>query len=286
MNYNNIFEIDIWSSFGCFSKPFSTSGGILSYLIPPKTSIIGIIGAILGYRFDKYENENGVKVYDIEKLNSIKISIQPLFDLKTKRVTFNKVSGTGIMNIHQDVLIKPYYKLFISFPHSLINEENLFFDRISKNETIFNLYMGRNEFPLNFQLVRTFDFESFILNDKNYSDFFNKGAKVYGSLNSKNIKSTELSSRNEDTPNINIDENSIEVIFENTGDFKLINSFFEYTINNYPIKRKHFNEFEYSKISFYSILNFDDCYFSSLEPKENSSIELSKIGDNKWISLL
>ena len=95
MNFSKVIEIDIWSSFGCFSKPDSTGGGRLTYLIPPKTAIIGIIGAILGYDFDKFEiNKNKIKIYEIEELYDIKISIQPLFDLKTKRVTFNRVNGT------------------------------------------------------------------------------------------------------------------------------------------------------------------------------------------------
>ena len=56
MKYLNVIEMDIWSSFGCFSKPFSTVGGVLSYLIPPKTSIIGMIGAVLGYEFNDSNN--------------------------------------------------------------------------------------------------------------------------------------------------------------------------------------------------------------------------------------
>ena len=106
MDYLNILELDIWSKFGCFSKPFSNSGGILTYLIPPKTSIIGMVGSVLGYPFDDFEiDENNSKVYNIEKFNDIKISVQPLFSLKTKRVTYNNVSGNGIKNIHNNFLI-------------------------------------------------------------------------------------------------------------------------------------------------------------------------------------
>ena len=83
MNYANVIEMDIWSNFGCFSKPFSNTGGILSYLIPPKTSVIGMIGAILGYEFD--DNDEGI--FSIEELFDIKLSILPLYDLKSKRDT-------------------------------------------------------------------------------------------------------------------------------------------------------------------------------------------------------
>ena len=133
MNFSKIIELDIWSKFGCFSKPFSNSGGILTYFIPPKTSIIGMIGSVLGYSFDDFEiGEDGTKIYSIERFNDIKISIQPLFSLKTKRVTYNNVSGNDIKNIHQDVLLNPHYKIYISFPDNLSEEEYLFLDRIKK----------------------------------------------------------------------------------------------------------------------------------------------------------
>ena len=54
MKFLNVIEFDIWSKFGCFSKPFSNSGGILTYFIPPKTSIMGMVGSVLGYSFDDF----------------------------------------------------------------------------------------------------------------------------------------------------------------------------------------------------------------------------------------
>lgn len=273
---SNIIELDIWSKFGCFSKPFSNSGGILTYFIPPKTSIMGMIGAVLGYRFDDFTlNENDEKVYTIEKLNDIKISVQPLFSLNTKRVTFNRVSNNGIMNIHQDVLINPYYKIYIKFSDNLSNEEELFIKRIKDNKSVFNLYMGRNEFLLNFELKNVIESESFELNNSNKIEFFNSNNEIYGSLNRKNISSTVLKSEQ-----LNIKRS---LFAKNTTKLE---SFFEYLISDYPIKREHFVDFTYSPISFYSTNKNEKCYFSDITLKENSSLELFKIGDKKWISLI
>ena len=188
-----IIELDIWSKFGCFSKPFSNSGGMLTYFIPPKTSIIGMIGAILGYKFDDYvTNDEGINTYSIEKLNEIKISIQPLFPLKTKRVTFNQVSNEGIQNIRQDILINPYYKLFIVFPKSLESEKNIFLERIKSQQSVFNLYMGKNEFMLNYNFINVYEYKTFKLDNSNKNSFFSSGNKIYGSLNRKNIKNAIL----------------------------------------------------------------------------------------------
>lgn len=276
MGFSNIIELDIWSKFGCFSKSFSNSGGILTYFIPPKTSIMGMIGSVLGYSFDEFElNDEGIKIYSIEKFNEIKVSIQPLFPLKTKRVTYNNVSGEGIKNIHQDVLLNPYYKIFISFPDSLKEDENLFLDRIKNQQSVYNLYMGKNEFLLNVELKNVFDYESFVVNNSNKNEFFSKN-KIYGSLNRKNIKSTILKSEK---------EKAKRTLFSRASTSKL-ESYYEYFIRDYPIKRENFVDFTYSPISFYAYPKEGDCYFSDLELKEDCEIELCKIGDNKWISLI
>ena len=280
--YSNIIEMDIWSSFGCFSKPFSNSGGLLTYLIPPKTSIIGIIGAILGYSVDDYKLlENNSKKFKIEELFDIKISIQPLFDLKTKKIIFNYNYGNGLSNIKQDVLIKPYYKLFISFPNNLKNEERIFLNRIKSHKTVFSLYMGRNEFFLNYEFKNIFDYNSFVLTFNNSNDFFNGNPRIYGTINRSIVKETVLKSDKD------ISENVFEgVIYSDLKFTKRLKPFYEYIINEFPIKRENFVNFQFNKVSFYSARTFDECYFSNIVLKEGYSMELCKIGDNKWIYLI
>lgn len=273
---SKIIELDIWSKFGCFSKPFSNSGGILTYFIPPKTSIIGMVGAILGYRFDDFTlNEDMDKVYTIEKLNDIKISVQPLFSLNTKRVTFNRVSGNVIMNIHQDVLINPYYKIYIKFPDNLKDEEELFIHRIKNNQSVFNIYMGKNEFLVNYELKNIIESENFVLDNSNRNEFFDYNNKIHGSLNRKNVKSTVLKSEK-----FNVKRSLFSKSTKN------LESYFEFLILDYPIKREHFVDFTYAQISFYAMNKNETCYFSDVTLQNDSSLELFKIGDKKWISLI
>lgn len=285
-----IIEIDIWSSFGCFSKHFSNTGGVLTHLIPPKTSIIGIIGAILGYEVNEYvDNDDGTKTYKIESLNNIKVSIYPLFEFKTKRVIFNLVSGTNldldIKNINQDVLISPKYKLFISFPSELEKVEECFLNRIKNNQTIFNLYMGRNEFPLNLKFVREINAEKHVFSTDNSDEL--KSIKVYGSLNRSSIKSLNLYYENNDSK---VESNALSLIssllISNSDDgVRHLKSFHEFTIKDYPIKRENFTDFSYSPISFYSSKKFGECFFSNLILKDGE-IELVNIGDDRWLSLI
>ncbi|OWT33623.1 CRISPR-associated protein Cas5 [Methanobrevibacter sp. 87.7] len=272
----NIIELDIWSKFGSFIKPFSNSGGMLTYFIPPKTSIIGMIGAILGYKFNDFTDEKGIKKYSIEKLNDIKVSIQPLFSLKTKRVTFNQVSNEGIKNFRQDVLINPYYKLFIIFPDSLDSEKSIFLDRIKSQKSFFNLYMGKNEFLLNYKFINVSNCEIFKLDNSNKNNFFDCGNGIYGTLNRKNVIHADLKSEK---------VNSRKLLFS-SGNSRKLESFYEYFIHDYPIRRENFVDFKFSPISFYAMNNNEKCYFSNIILKENCFLELCEIGDKKWISLI
>ena len=286
MKYSNVIEMDIWSNFGCFRKPFSTTGGIKTYLIPPKTSIIGLIGAVLGYEFNDFNSlEDDVKEYKIESLFDIKISIQPLFDLKTKQVIFNRVSGDinniNIENIRQDVLIKPYYKIFVCFPDILSNEEKIFINRIKNSETIYSLYMGKNEFPLSFDLCKIHERCNILrLNKTNCADLFEENnIKIVGLLNRELIKDTKMKKITSNSNEI------VKIIFgEDESDFS---SYYEYIIRQYPIKRENFINFSYCDISFFSSNEFGDCYISEFFFKDdidnNKYIELIKIGEDKWI---
>lgn len=281
MKYQNIIELDIWSRFGCFTKGFATSGGVLTYLIPPKTSIIGMIGAVLGIDYNSYEfiDDYTIKC-EIEDLYDIKISVQPLFDLKSKRVTFNNVSNS-IINIHQDVLINPYYKLYLSFPDTLKKEEEIFIECLKDKTTIYSLYMGRNEFPLNYELKNIIPYESQIITTDNITDFFNNPVEIHGSLNRELINNTNLV-----TNKSNIEDATIVLSFQSNNGMRNLQSYFEYIIKDYPIKRENFTDFKFSTISFYGVEPGENCYFDHFELKDSCTIELSKIGENKWINLI
>ena len=263
--YEKVIEMDIWSTYGCFNKSFSNKGGLLTYPIPPKTSIIGMIGSVLGINFDDYDEINERKVYSIEKFFDVQISVQALFDLKTARLVYNNCDKT-IANIYQDILVNPKYKIFISFPDSLKEYESEFIKKLKTHSTIYNLYMGRNEYPLNYEYLRSFN-----RIDKTFTDDDEiEELKVIGTI--KRSKFEEVSINK-------IDKFSSKIIGSKP--------FFEYLIHDYPIERYNFTSFKYEFISFYPELNDkSSSYFNNLELKENTEIKLTDIGDDKWIYLI
>lgn len=278
MSYDNIIEIEMWSNFGCFTKSFSNTGGLLTYLIPPKTAIIGMIGAILGYKFNEFYESNSTRVYKIEELYDIKISVQSMFDLKVKRVIFNSHYGNDkkdMLNVKQDLLLNPKYRLYISFPEHLKSQEKNFLDNLENHSTVYNLYMGKNEFPVNYELKNYLKNSNIhILNKDNINEFFENKPHIYGVLNREIVDNPELST-------------SLEtVIFGRLkNQIKRLASHFEYLIKEYPVKRYDFTNFEFIPLSFYSMNEDVDCYFNRFELKTDQ-MYLNEIGDNKWISLI
>ena len=226
-----------------------------------------------GYKIKKFDTKGKVlyeeigdkRIYSIEKFYDIQISVQALFDLKTARLVYNNCDKT-IANIYQDILVNPKYKVFISFPIKLKEYESEFIEKIKNHSTIYNLYMGRNEFPLNYEYLRSFDrIDKSFTDEDDIEDF-----KVIGFI--KRSKFEEISIHK-------IDKFSSNVIGSKP--------FFEYLINDYPIKRYNFTNFKYEFISFYPELNNEiNSYFYKLELKDDSEIILTDIGDDKWIYLI
>ena len=161
--------IDIESQFGAFNKAFSNTGGLLTYKVPPKTAIVGLLGAILGFDLPK----------TLKTFGGIKVGIEPLNNIETKTITYNCHYGGRpgrIVNIRQELLVEPKYRLYIEIEpgvdaknKQLLQDINnllqktgvqekaenikeglglLFRNRIS----YYSLYMGKNDFPLRYSL--------------------------------------------------------------------------------------------------------------------------------------
>jgi CRISPR-associated protein Cas5h len=281
MNFTNVIKLKICSNFGCFSKGVSTVGGNLTYLLPPKTSLIGMIGAILGVDFDDYiEINKNKRKYYLESFYDIKLNVQPLFELNTKRVTFNQIFNET-KNIHQDVLIKPTYIIYISFPETLENEEKIFIERLKNNQTIYNIYMGKNEFPISYELLDIFPYNSKIVDNNNIEEFFSNKPKIYGFLNRNLVKNTNLRIYKPFDSNI-------KLLFSKEGGFEKLESYFEYNVKDYPIKRENFTNFTYLPISFFSEKYEGECFFNSFDLIKGSKIELTQINreENIWINMI
>lgn len=159
--------IDIESEFGAFNKPFSNTGGLLTFMIPPKTAIVGLLGATVGYGLRK----------TLETFRDTKVGVEPLKNIETKTITYNCHYGGRpgrIVNIKQELLVKPRYRLYIEI-ESRVKDKKLIdhikellqktgvqeeakdaregLELLFRNHiSYYSLYMGKNDFPLRYSL--------------------------------------------------------------------------------------------------------------------------------------
>ncbi len=160
-----VFEIK--SSFGVFQKPESTTGGLFTYRAPPKTAIQGMMGSMIGLSFDETR----------EIFDGIHIGIQPLKNPETVPTTYNCHYGKDekiLTNIREETLVNPEYRIFVDFSNGPFEEcmNNMKLDAedkitsfselyswvIENDISYYNVYMGKNNFPLSIE-TSSIDFQ-------------------------------------------------------------------------------------------------------------------------------
>jgi len=146
-------QILISSEFALFKKNDSNEFA-LTYNFPPKTQLLGLLGAIIGLS-GYSKNENKADFY--EKLKDFKIAIIPINENnksvaeppKKTVITYNNYHGYGsmetggILQVKEQLLIEPRYRIVIS-------GKGEYYDKLKKklesHEYFYTPYLGKNEF--------------------------------------------------------------------------------------------------------------------------------------------
>ncbi len=138
---------DLWSKFAHFRK-FYTNSSSLTYSVPPRTTVEGMIAALLGYERDTY----------YEKLNAENLYVAVRKMSKTKKImqSVNYIKATTLGELHFpkqhtqipfELLIsdsKIRYRFYI-----IHKDENIFREikeRLFKKAPVFPLYFGSAPF--------------------------------------------------------------------------------------------------------------------------------------------
>lgn len=142
-----LISFTIEAEFGMFKKPDVNDKIFITYNIIPKTYILGMLGAIMGY--DGYaQNQNKSLMPEFyEKLKNIRVGIAPKNSnggvYKKEFIIFNNTYNGETKNIVEQTLINPQFEIFIEIAntHPLI-------DKLYKKKAEYLPYMGKNEFSL------------------------------------------------------------------------------------------------------------------------------------------
>lgn len=210
-----ILSFDVWSDFGFFKKP-DVNKVSLTYNLPPKPAILGMIGGILGmgglsqqYEINASDEQKKVFPEFYERLEHLKIGIKPIGDFPFNKIinTYNSYNSYFYDEegknkiVDEQLLIRPKYKIYVyhETKNELITELE---SRLKNSNPVFMPYLGKNEFAACFENIKATDnikkvekvpehiSSIFLIHEKNKSDkeTDNDKSRQYGSNSSSTVK--------------------------------------------------------------------------------------------------
>lgn len=243
MQIDKILTFTISSEFGFFKKPDVNDPIFFTFNIIPKPTLLGILGAILG--FGGYSQQKGKYPDFYEKLKDLLIGIRPLKNKGVFAKTLIKYNNTvgyanqdGVLNIIEQTLINPKYEIFVG-----LDEDNelhkRFFEYFQKDNirSEYIPYMGKNEFHLNIENVEYVKAKRFDYND----DF-----QIYTIF--PNIKNKPIQMTHDDG------------LFSKNSEINIF-----YFFENLPVGFDELNQYVYKEFVFSNAYFNKECeYFKSL----------------------
>lgn len=145
-----LISIDLKSDFGFFKKPDINDSIYLTYNMIHKPALLGLFGAVLGLEGHKTYGELPAYYKVLQKERNLKIGIAPIEpgqkngNFEKTIVKYNNATGhasAGTLNIIEQILIKPAYRIFLE-----LTETEPLFQRLKNQEAVFIPYLGKNEF--------------------------------------------------------------------------------------------------------------------------------------------
>ena len=161
---DKIISFDISSDFGMFKKP-DVNNVYFTFNIILKPTLLGILGAIIGLGgYSEQYNSKYPEFY--ESLHDLLIGVVPatkkgVFDKRL--IKYNNTVGYankdgGTLNIIEQTLIEPKYKIYIGLDSLNENHQKLI-KYIDEKQVQYEYipYMGKNEFKLDIANVKHYD---------------------------------------------------------------------------------------------------------------------------------
>jgi len=163
MNYKEILIFDISSEYGHFRK-YNTTTSPLTYSIPTRTAIAGVLGAILGMEreiSDGVYPEGVIPVQEFFSKQNSDIAVQIINPVKKENVGINLINTktsfydltkAGRTQIEFELLKDIKYRIFVS----LVENPDVFYDlvkRIKIKNHHFSPYLGLAQFTARIDFV-------------------------------------------------------------------------------------------------------------------------------------
>lgn len=149
MEEKRILIFDIWGEYAHYKKIYLTTSA-LSYAIPFKTSIFGLIGAFLGL---EKENSEYLKSFDDDRC---KIGIQVISPIKYQKININLSDEPGPIKGNRkpttmEFVKKPHYRIF--FTHTDDELYKKFLNSVKNRKSVYTPVLGIANCITNYCLI-------------------------------------------------------------------------------------------------------------------------------------
>jgi len=150
-----IIAIDVWGDYACYRRGYTTTSP-LTYPIPPRTALAGLVSAILGKEKDSY--------WRSFQLTNALFGVQLLSPIRKIRITQNLIDTKVGWNLKEtkgqrtqipfEYLKSPKYRIF--FWTSAMEELEKLRELVSNHKSIYTPCLGLSECITNFEFVDEF----------------------------------------------------------------------------------------------------------------------------------
>lgn len=154
MNFSHTLVFEIAAEWGHF-RTFNTTSSPLTYPIPPRTALIGLVGAVLGI-----ERENSTKAVDKEKSlayllrpEQLQLAVQLVKPVKKQVIGFNLLETKNMASYYNistrtqvayELLKNVHYRIFAVFAEPELQTE--LSERLQAKKYYYQPYLGLSQF--------------------------------------------------------------------------------------------------------------------------------------------
>jgi CRISPR-associated protein Cas5h len=155
-----VLAFDLWGPYGHFKKIYTTTSP-LTYSIPPRTAITGLIAAILGIDKNEYlkyfsKKEANIAIQILNPVKKVTLS-QNLIDTKTSGKMMNEIKQRT--QIRFELLKDPKYRIYVKHSDSGLMKKLT--DYVTEHKSVYTPCLGLSEHIANFSMNSLYESEDF-----------------------------------------------------------------------------------------------------------------------------
>lgn len=163
MNYKELLIFDIMGEYGHFRK-YNTTTSPLSYSIPTRTAIAGILGAILGIEREIRDGHYAEGIEPVQEFFSKKksgVAVQVIHPVKKENIGFNLINTktsfydltrAGHTQTEFELVKDPHYRIYLAMDD--VDKFEELSERIEHKRHHFTPYLGLAQFTAQVKFVQ------------------------------------------------------------------------------------------------------------------------------------